>query len=206
MVPDADDVANDDSNSLALSRRATQGDVTSIEDLLTRYLPRLRQFIRAQVDVEQRLQESVSDVVQSTCRELVQAGPDFQWQGEARFRSWLFTAALNKIRMRLRARSAHKRQAGGRDQGVDADAIPDVAAHANSPSQVALGHEIKEHLEAAMDALTPDFREVIALARLAELPHVEVARIMNRSEVAVRSLLARALVAMTKELDQLRGK
>lgn len=200
MAPDADD----DSTTRALSRRASQGDAASIEDLLTRYLPRLRQFIRTQVDVEQRLQESVSDLVQSTCRELVEAGPDFEWQGEARFRGWLFTAALNKIRMRLRARAAQKRHAGGNQ--ADADVFADQSAAANSPSHVAMGEETREHLEAAMDALAPDFREVIAMARLADLPHVEVARIMNRSEVAVRSLLARALVALTRELDRLRAK
>ncbi len=188
-----------------MAQRASQGDAACIDDLLVRYLPRLRQFIRSQVDVEQRLQESVSDLVQSTCRELVEAGPGFEWQGEARFRSWLFTAALNKIRMRLRARSTQKRQPTGQREGIDADALADRAAQANSPSHVAMGHETSEQLAAAMDALAPDFREVIALARMAELPHAEVARIMNRSEVAVRSLLARALVALSGELERNRS-
>ncbi len=189
----------------ALALRASQGDAASIDDLLVRYLPRLRAFIRAQVDAPQRLHESVSDLVQSTCRELVEAGAEFEWQGEARFRSWLFTAALNKIRMRLRAHGAHKRRSSP-GAALDPDAIPDAAAAANSPSQVAVGRETDARLEQALDALAPDYREVIALARLAELPHAEIARIMHRSEVAVRSLLARALVALTTELDAQRGR
>lgn len=197
--------SEDDGDTRSLAQRASHGDAACIDDLLVRYLPRLRQFIRAQVDAEQRLQESVSDLVQSTCRELVAAGPDFQWQGEARFRSWLFTAALNKIRMRLRSLGARKRHPGGRRQGLEGETLPDLAAAANSPSRVAIGHETGERLERALDALAPDFREVIALARLAELPHAEVARIMGRSEVAVRSLLARAMVALTKELDRSNG-
>lgn len=194
----------DDDEAKRLAQRASQGDAAGIEDLLTRYLPRLRQFIRGQVDAQQRLHESVSDIVQSTCRELVAAGADFEWQGEARFRSWLFTTALNKIRMRLRALRAQKRDAGHRE-AIEADVLPDARAGIESPSQVAMGVEAGERMERALDALAPDFREVIALARLAELPHVEVARIMGRSEVAVRSLLARALVALTRELDRLGG-
>ncbi len=200
----SDSVEDDPTKSLA--QRASQGDAACIDDLLVRYLPQLRQFIRAQVDAQQRLQESVSDLVQSTCRELVAAGPDFEWQGEARFRSWLFTAALNKIRMRLRTLGAQKRRPGGHRQGLDGDEITDGAAAANSPSRVAIGHETAAQLERALDALAPDFREVIALARLAELPHAEVARIMDRSETAVRSLLARAMVALTNELDRLSGR
>jgi RNA polymerase sigma-70 factor (ECF subfamily) len=196
----------EDGAAKSLARRASQGDAACIDDLLVRYLPQLRQFIRAQVNAQQRLQESVSDLVQSTCRELVAAGPDFEWQGEARFRSWLFTAALNKIRMRLRTLGARKRQPGGSREGVDGEALPDVVAAANSASRIAMGHETAAELDRALDALAPDFREVIALARLAELPHAEVARIMDRSEVAVRSLLARAMVALTNELDRLNGR
>lgn len=194
---------HDDSRDLTL--RASRGDAASIEQLLVRYLPRLRAFLRANIDAEQRLQESVSDLVQSTCRELLEAGPDFEWQGEARFRSWLFTAAANKVRMRLRALGTQKRR-HRRETESDLGAIADGRAPLHSPSGEAIGQETRELMLQALDRLGEPQREVIALARLAGLPIDEVARVMDRSENAVRTLLSRALVALAAELDRLQGR
>jgi RNA polymerase sigma-70 factor (ECF subfamily) len=194
--------ADDESRDLAT--KASRGDPISIEQLLVRYVPRLRAFLRAQIDAEQRLQESMSDLVQSTCRELLEAGPDFTWQGEARFRSWLFTAALNKIRMRLRGQRAQKRR-HDRDPDADVAIVPDERGAANSPSREAIGHELTETMQRALDLLAPDQREVIALARLAGLPIPEVANVMGRTENAVRTLLSRSLVALAAQLDRLQG-
>ncbi len=196
--------ADDDQRTKALATRASQGDTNSIEELLVTYLPRLHAFIRSQVDGRLRLRESISDLVQSTCREVVEAGPDFEWQGEARFRGWLFTTALNKIRMRLRHYAAQKRK--GTPGDVDAEALPDPHAAANSPSRVALGNELGATMEAAMEALPEDYREVVALSRLAGLPHAEVARVMGRSEGAVRMLLSRALVELVAQVDRIEGR
>ena len=195
---------SDDQRDKALASQASKGDAKSIEELLVRYLPRLRAFIRSQVDAKARLKESVSDLVQSTCREVVEAGPDFEWQGEARFRAWLFTAALNKIRGRLRQLGAQKRTRR-RNEDVDLDDLVDPRAEANSPSRVAAGHEFNATMETAMDSLSEDYREVLALSRLGGLPSTEVARLMGRSEGAVRTLLSRAMCAFVAEVDRLEG-
>ena len=195
----------DDDDDRRMATRASQGDPVSIEQLLVRYVPRLRAFLRAQIDAEQRLQESVSDLVQSTCRELLQAGPDFAWQGEERFRSWLFTAALNKIRMRRRSQRAQKRQ-HGRETGADMSAVPDAQGACCSPSREAIAAEVSDNMNLALERLKPDQREVIALARLAGLPILEVAHVMGRTESAIRTLLSRSLVALASELDRIQGR
>lgn len=190
-----------------IAQRASQGDQASIEEVLVQYLPRLRSFIRGQIDAGQRLHESVSDLVQSTCREVLEAGPGFAWQGEPQFRGWLFTAALNKIRGRLRHHNAKKRGGDGASpDAIEADEIVDPWAAANSPSRIAVGNEASTTLELAMESLSPDHREVIALSRLAELPHAEIARVMGRSEGAVRTLLSRALVELVAAVDKLEGR
>lgn len=199
MAADSDDTPRAE----ALALRASQGDDRSIEAVLVSYLPRLRAFIRSQIDAEQLLRESVSDLVQSTCREVLEAGPDFTWQGEARFRGWLFTAALNKIRGRLRSQRAHKRSPGKQRENLDGDAVVDSWAASHTPSRVAADQEANASLEQAMATLSPDHREVIALCRLAELPHAEVARIMNRTEGAVRTLLSRALCELVAAVDRI---
>lgn len=195
-----------DKRTETVAQRASQGDPASIQEVLVQYLPRLRAFIRGQIDANARLHESVSDLVQSTCREVLEAGPDFAWQGEPQFRGWLFTAALNKIRMRLRHFGAKKRGADVAPEAIDDIEVVDPRAAANSPSQVAVGNEANATLEAALETLSPDYREVIALSRLAELPHAEIARIMGRSEGAVRTLLSRALVDLVAAVDRIEGR
>lgn len=194
----------EDSDLEHLASHASQGDSVSLEALLVRYLPRLVAFLRSRIDAQQRLHESVDDLAQSTCRELLAAGPDFQWQGESRFRSWLFTAAWNKVLMRLRAAGAQKRKHAVAD-GVDLAAVPDAHAAGNSPSQEAQAHELEADVERALEALPESQREVVALARIAGLPIEEVARVMGRTENAVRTLLSRGLVALAAELDRLQG-
>ena len=194
--------ADDDDRALAL--RASQGDPNCVEQLLVRYLPRLQAFVRSQVDAKMRIRESVSDMVQSTCREVIANGPDFEWQGEARFRGWLFTTALNKIRARGRYWDADKRAAP--PASVPPEEIGDAYAQANSPSHVLAGQEAQTSVDKAMAALPEDYRQVVALSRVAELPHVEVARIMGRTEGAVRMLLSRALCELVAQIDQVEGR
>jgi RNA polymerase sigma factor (sigma-70 family) len=62
---------------------------------------------------------------------------------------------------------------------------------------------VKDDLPGAR--LPDDFREVIVLRNVEELPHEEVARRMGRSPGAVRMLWVRALARLRQELDSLSG-
>lgn len=187
-----------------LLRRATAGDAQSLAALLERYMPRLRAFVRLRVDASLRAQESASDLVQTVCREVLQNASKFEYQGEERFRGWLFQTALNKIRDRARYHQADRRtpraEVSQADEGLHADAA------LASASQLAIARETAEAMEAAFDQLSEEHREVITLSRIVQLPHAEVARQMGRSEPAVRMLLSRALVAYAAAMDRARGK
>jgi RNA polymerase sigma-70 factor (ECF subfamily) len=186
--------------------RATRGDPASVDALLTRYLPRLRAFVRARVDGALRARESSSDLVQSVCREVLDHADTFTWQGEERFRAWLFTTALNKIRQRARHYAAAKRAGQQAEQRVSDAQVADVYATLNSPSQLAAAGELQQTMEQALEQLSEDHREVITLSRIVGLSHAEVARQMARSEGAVRVLLSRALLALVEAIDRLQGK
>ncbi|MBL8726902.1 MAG: sigma-70 family RNA polymerase sigma factor [Planctomycetes bacterium] len=181
--------------------RATEGDQDALDRLLQRYLPQLHAFVHARLGAELRARESSLDVVQSVCRELLSARAQFDFQGEDRFRGWLFTAALNKVRERHRRLHADKRDVA---REVDADAATSFAviAHLLTPSQDAIGNETTAALRASLAALSEEHREVITLARLVELPHRIIAEIMSRSEEATRQLLARAMVQLVRELGR----
>ena len=62
-----------------------------------------------------------------------------------------------------------------------------------SPSRSLRREERFERLQKALDALPPDYREVVVLARLKGLKMKEIAARMERSVFSVTHLLSRAL-------------
>lgn len=178
---------------------ATKGDADALDQLLQQYLPQLRAFVQARLGPSMRARESSLDVVQSVCRQLLGAREGFDFQGEDRFRAWLFTAALNKIRERHRRLHSGKRDVEREIGGEDVDAFAAVA-HLVTPSQHAIGNETASAVRDALAALPEDHREVITLARLVHLPHRVIAEVMERTEEATRKLLARAMLGLSREL------
>jgi RNA polymerase sigma-70 factor, ECF subfamily len=169
-----------------------------LDALLQRYLPQLHAFVHARLGGALRARESSLDVVQSVCRELLSARTQFEFQGEDRFRGWLFTAALNKVRERHRRLHAGKRDVAR--EVADGDASFAEVAHLLTPSQDAIGNETAAAMRGALAALSEEHREVITLSRLVKLPHKVIAEVMSRSEAATRQVLARAMVQFVREL------
>lgn len=152
-----------------------------------------------------RARESTSDVVQSVCRELLTHQERFQHAGDGAFQAWLFTTARRKIANRARdvdrERRAADREIGGLSESAVAR-LGAVYARISSPSGQALRAEQIAQLEAAIDTLPPEQRDVITLAHLAGLSRAEIGVEMGRSEEAVRALLHRAMARLALLLDR----
>jgi RNA polymerase sigma-70 factor (subfamily 1) len=193
-----------------LISKASQGDVPAVESLLERYLPGLRAFVRLRSGRALRLKESSSDVTQSVCREILQHLSRYRYRGESEFKNWLYATALRKIRNRH-----HYYAAGKRDVGREIDDPEGLAADAQllgcygrfcSPSQGVVTREALERIERAFEKLPSDYRKVILLARIVGLSGGELASEMNRTEVASRQLLARALSALAQCIETRSGE
>lgn len=185
-----------DDESKRLFERATTGDEPALETLLQRYLHQLHAYVRVRLG-KLDAREASMDVVQSVCRQVLASNAAFEFRGEAQFRGWLFTAALNKLREKHRLHHGQRRDLE-REQPLDADMME---ARGATPSQHAIGNETGRAIEEALAALSEDHREVITLARIVRLPNHLIAEIMARSEDATRKLLARALLALGEELE-----
>jgi RNA polymerase sigma-70 factor (ECF subfamily) len=173
--------------------RAASGDPHALDALAVRFLPRLRAFVRLRMGAELRDREESMDVVQSVFRELVEHQDGLRYDCEPQFVAWLFTTALNKVRQKHRY---HRREC--RERGREHELDPELAAALSeiTPSRDAAGREQVERLQEAFAELPDDYREVIALSRIVGLSHREIAVHLDRSEVAVRKLLGRALVKL----------
>jgi RNA polymerase sigma-70 factor (subfamily 1) len=183
-----------------LYERARTGDAGALANLIERHLPQLHAFVRLRLDRALRARESSMDVVQSVCRELLAHGAGFEFRGDDRFRAWLFTSALNKIREKHRFHHFGKRDLGREQDAVGDDGSAQRVAAYLTPSMEAIGRESAAALLQALDSLSDDHREVITMARVVKLPHAVIGEVMGRSEEAVRQLLARALIRLTQEL------
>lgn len=149
-----------------------------------------------------RAKESCSDVVQSVCREVLDKLDRYEYRGAASFRHWLYRAALNKIIDHQRYWLAERRSPR-REQPFDdaAHDLRDRYATISTPSREAMNVEDVERIESAFDRLPEHYREVIVLSRIVGLPHREIARQMDRSEEATRTMLRRALVRLSGLLE-----
>ncbi len=171
-----------------------------VEALLTEHLPGLRAYVRLKAGLLTHAREGESDVVQSTCRAVLEQAEQFRHQGEGRFRRWLYTTALRKILDKHDFHTAARRDAR-RETGGDPAEILAVYHHVCTPSRVASAHEQLDRIESAFAALDDDHREVVLLSRIMGLSRAEVADAMGRSEASVRGLLHRALTRLSRDLQ-----
>lgn len=172
-------------------------------ELLQHYLPMVDSYLRLKAGRRILLQESVSDLVQSVCRDVLEELPGFEYRGEAQFRSWLLRHAWTKLCSRWKYWKRAKRDIS-RDFAPASSQAPELAELAASfltPSREAVAREELRRFEAALDELPPPMKEAILLRRVAELPYGSIAEAMGRSEGAVRNLVYRGLARIALNSD-----
>jgi RNA polymerase sigma-70 factor (ECF subfamily) len=192
-----------DEDSAQLAERAARGDRQAVERLIERHLPELRAFVRLRAGEALRQRESASDLVQSTCREVLSHLERFQFPDESAFRRWLFVTAQRKIADRIDHYTAQKRAAVREERlasenGAQDDQLATCYRRFSSPSRRALVRDEIERLERAFDELTEEQREVVTLAHVAGLSRAQIAEQLGKSENAVRIVLHRALARLAE--------
>ena len=77
----------------------------------------------------------------------------------------------------------------------------EVAGHDHSPLDLAIGQEMLDRYEAALDRLRPEERDLIIARIEMGLPHAEIAAMFDKPSVAaVHMALSRALVKLAEEM------
>ncbi|MFT4514119.1 MAG: RNA polymerase sigma-70 factor (subfamily 1) [Planctomycetota bacterium] len=195
------DVASSDGEDLDdWVRRAVKGDAAAREQLFERCLPALRAFVRLRCPPELRRREAASDIVQSACREALGHLHTYTPRPNSTFRAWLFKITGNKLLEKLRRARAQRRDVT-REVASSQSTLDSLYRETVTASELLGQREDVSQFEDAFDRLDPEHREVILWSRITGLPHRETAARMNRSEVAVRSLLSRALARLAALIE-----
>ncbi|MBL9076196.1 MAG: sigma-70 family RNA polymerase sigma factor [Planctomycetes bacterium] len=187
----------DDLNQLL--QAASRHDAAAVATLLQQHLPALRAFVRLKAGPSLLARESCSDLAQSVCRDVLENADRFRFGGEAEFRKWLFTTAMRKIADRAEHWRAGKRDPRREQGGLDEQEIQGLQGLC-TPSRQAAAREELARAEEAFATLAPEKQEVVLMARLMGMSHAQIAGELGKTEVAVRSILSRALAELAARL------
>lgn len=163
--------------------KAQAGSREAFDELVQRLGSRIDALVLSRLGETLRQGVEPDDIKQETLLRAFQEIGRFSWQGEDSFLQWVGAIVQNVVL------KAHERLRYRRVLPLEWDLFVDQA----SPSKALRREERFERLQAALESLSPDHREVIVLARIERLRSREIAQRMGRSEQAVAQLLSRAL-------------
>jgi RNA polymerase sigma-70 factor (ECF subfamily) len=130
--------------------------------------------------------DDAADAAQQVFANALAALPRFVDRGDT-FRPWLFRIAHNEVCSR-QVRRSRRPQSALQDAGEIVDTAP-------SPEELAIAADDHERLRAMLAHLPPDRRRVCEL-RFAGLTDKEIARILGKSDGAVRTAQSRAIAQL----------
>jgi RNA polymerase sigma-70 factor, ECF subfamily len=164
---------------------AQQGDLGAFASIFDAYHVAVYRFVASRVGNP----SDAEDLTQLVFVKALEALPRFAARGVP-FGGWLFRLARNAVIDHVRTRRAHSDLDGATNRATE-DVGPEAAA------------VIRDDLTAvarALEDLTEDQREVIALRFFAGLSAKEAAEAMGRQEGTIRGLQFRAIAALRRSL------
>lgn len=173
----------------ALAAAANAGDRGALEVLLARHLDRVHAICR-------RVTGHPEDALDATQEALIAVTRGLhRYDGRSLFTTWLYrvttNAALDELRRRKRrpepAELVEDRRLGG-------------AGASSAPVESAVAARLD--VDAALAALSPEFRAAVVLRDLCDMDYAEIAEVLDVPIGTVRSRIARGRAAIADQLRE----
>jgi RNA polymerase sigma-70 factor (ECF subfamily) len=172
-----------------LVRRAQRREPEAFGQLYEEHFDRIYRYVMLRV----RTQADAEDITQQVFLKALENIGSYRWRGMP-FASWLFRIAHNLVVDYWKKKSREKVTA------VAPEEIDEMAASPNDPAALAeLNFDVKQ-LAAACEQLTDGQREIVSLRFAGGLSVAEAAKVMGKSEGAVKVLQHAALVKLRRIL------
>lgn len=181
----------------AIARGLKQHDVELLDSLILTYQHRLFRYL-LYLTGSRELSE---DLFQETWMRVLQRGN--QYNGAARFDTWLFTIARNLV-IDVRRKRTMASLEEMCDTGED-DRPFEPSANDPTPLDACLMRENSERVAAALLTLDPLSREVLVLRFHEELSLEEIAKVTRANLSTVKSRLYRGLASLKPRILQETG-
>ena len=186
--------------SLEISQGLKRQDAGLLDELIVRYQHRLLRYLLYLTSNREQAEDLFQEV---WMRVLVRGG---QFNGKARFDTWLFTVARNLV-IDLR----RKRTMSSLDEMFEALSDEDrpmgieIAADSPSPFDECVSGEDRDRLAVALLQMEPLYREGLVLRFHEDLSLEEIAKVTRAPLSTVKSRLYRGLASMKPKLQESYG-
>ncbi len=189
---------------------AKDGDESALDQLCRVYSERVRWMMRLRMNKEVRSKLESTDLAQDVLIHALQGLDGFTYKNEGDFIRWLSKIAQNVFLDNVDKLYADKRDIrkevhfGASGQTTDGIilGVP-VPLETTTPSVIMSKREDLAKLEKAIDALKPEYREVIVLTKIEGLSYKEIGQRLGKSSDAVRKLVSRAMTAMISAFERI---
>ena len=183
--------ANVDS-SVDLLVKAQSGDEHALNQLLARYLPRLRRWASGRLPFGLRTMLDTGDLIQDAIVSALPHLRKLEIRSESAFLFYLQRAVKNRII------DLHKRS---RRRPIREEIPEEAAAAGLSPQEAAIGAEALERYERALASLKNEERQALVLRVELGLDYQEIATELGKpSSDAARMAVTRAMVRLAEKM------
>ena len=189
---------------------AKDGNESALNQLWKVYGARVHWIMRLRMGGELRSKLESMDLVQDALLSALEDLGNFTYKNDGDFLRWLSTIAENRLRDNLDKLHANKRDIR---KEVPLDNYRPTTAGGfvgtpgpivvTTPSIIMSRKEDLDKLEKAIDKLRPEYREVIILAKIEELPYNQIGDRLGKSTGAVKVLVSRARMALANAFESL---
>ncbi|MHC4539319.1 MAG: RNA polymerase sigma factor [Planctomycetota bacterium] len=179
---------------------AQDGDESALNRLCNVYSARVLWIIRLRMGAELRSKLESIDIVQDVLMSALKDLGNFTYKTEGDFLRWLSRIAENTLRGHLQRLHMNKRDIRkevrlncNRPTAEDSVVAALDAVVTTTPSAIMSKREDLDKLAKAIDALKPEYRQVVVLTKIEGLSYKEIGDRVGKSSEAVRKLASRAL-------------
>ena len=187
---------------------AQDGDESALNRLCNVYGTRVLWIIRLRMGAELRSQLESMDLVQDVLMSALKDLGNFKYKAEGDLLRWLSRIAENRLRGHLQRLHANKRDIrkevrlnGYRPTVEDSFIAALDAVKTSTPSAIMSKREELDKLVKAIDALKPEYRQVIVLTKIEGLSYKKIGERLGKSADAARMLFSRAMAELTDAFE-----
>src|SRR3954451_5569293 len=188
-------------NVRKLVDRAQQGDRAALEELYLIHFDRIYSYLHMSVGNK----HDAEDLTTQTFLKMLESIGRFRWQA-APFSAWLFRIAHNLAMDHFRARRRWQPEEevpepiGSRGPAAAARGEEWIGPEEPSAELEAMQSIGRQSMMELIEKLSPEQQQVLTLKFVFNFPNADVAKILDKTEGAIKSLQHRALASLQKQI------
>ncbi len=183
--------AGDEAKDLLAVQRTLQGDSSAFSDIVNRYTHVIYPLAFRLLESREEAEDAVQEIFLNAYKSLQ------NFRIGARFYSWLYTIAINKIRSLLRKKHRHRKTIS-----LDADSTPEPPDQREDPQLRVISQAEEERARKALSNLKPIYRIAFVLRFIEDMPLQDMADVLDLPIGTVKARLHRARKQMISILTE----